>query len=53
MRCMSFGLRALKDSFDKIGKFVQKTIKEMKVFEVNTFNIEPAYFGTLVEVRNV
>lgn len=50
---MSFGFRALKDSFDKVGNFLQRTIEDMEVFEVSILDIEPAYFGTIAEVREL
>lgn len=50
---MSFGFRSLKDSFDKVGNFVKRTIEDMDVFEVSILDVEPAYFGTLAEVRQL
>lgn len=50
---MSFGFRALKDSFDKVGNFVKRTIEDMEVFEVSILDVEPAYLGTLAEVRQL
>ncbi len=50
---MSFGFSSLKDNFNKVGYFIQRTIEDMEVFEVSILDVEPAYFGTLAEVRNL
>lgn len=50
---MSFGFRSIKDSFDKVGSFVKRTIEDMQLFEVSILDIEPAYFGTMAEVRQL
>lgn len=44
----SFGFRCIKDSWED----EKRTVKELELFEVSLLNVEPAYFGTSVEIRN-
>lgn len=50
---MSFGFRALKDTFENVGGFMKRTIQDMELFEVSILDKEPAYTGTLAEVREL
>ncbi|WP_291650946.1 HK97 family phage prohead protease [Clostridium sp.] len=50
---MSFGFRALKDKFESVGNFVKRTILDMELFEVSILDKEPAYMGTMAEVREL
>ncbi|WP_291570829.1 HK97 family phage prohead protease [Clostridium sp. UBA4548] len=47
---VSFGFKAIKDTWSGI----KRTINEMQLFEISILMTkQPAYFGTLAEVRNV
>lgn len=50
---MSFGFRALRDSFKQVGNYLQRTIEEMELFEVSILDKEPAYYNTMVEAREL
>lgn len=50
---MSFGFRALKDRFNYIGNYLQRTIEDMELFEVSILDKTPAYNNTLVEAREL
>ena len=50
---MSFGFRALKDSFKQVGNYLERTIEDMELFEVSILDKEPAYNNTMVEAREL
>lgn len=50
---MSFGFRALKDRWDNVGNYKQRTIEEMELFEVSILDKTPAYNNTSVEAREL
>lgn len=50
---MSFGFRALKDSFEQVGNFLKRSIEDMELFEISILDVEPAYYGTVVEARQI
>lgn len=50
---MSFGFRAIKDSFNHVGNYLQRTIEKMELFEVSILDKEPAYYNTMVEAREL
>ena len=50
---MSFGFKAIRDSFKNVGNYLQRTIEEMELFEVSILDKEPAYNNTLVEAREL
>lgn len=50
---MSFGFRALKDRWDNIGNYKQRTIEEMELYEVSILDKTPAYNNTHVEARSL
>lgn len=50
---MSFGFRALKDRWDNVGNYKQRTIEEMELFEVSILDKTPAYNNTSVETREL
>lgn len=50
---MSFGFRALKDSWSNNGGFKQRTIEDMKLLEVSILDTTPAYNNTSAEVRSL
>lgn len=50
---MSFGFRALKDSWEQFGNFVKRSIEDMELFEISILDVAPAYNGTQVYTRAV
>lgn len=50
---MSFGFRALKDKWETVGNFKQRTIEEMNLKEVSILDTIPAYNNTSAEVRSL
>jgi len=48
---VSFGFKAIKDSFTKIGEYYKRVIEKMELLEISILDIEPAYKNTLVEAR--
>lgn len=48
---VSFGFRALKDSFKKATGYLERHIEEMELFEVSLLDVEAAYMNTYVEAR--
>lgn len=50
---MSFGFQSLKDTWQTVGSFMQRTINDMNLFEVSILDKTPAYNGTVAEVREL
>lgn len=50
---MSFGFRAVKDKWETVGNFKQRTIEEMTLIEVSILDTIPAYNNTSAEVRSI
>ena len=50
---MSFGFKAIKDTFNHVGNYLQRTIEDMELFEVSILDKTPAYNNTLVEAREL
>lgn len=50
---MSFGFRCLKDKWDNVGNFKQRTILDMELYEVSILDKTPAYNNTSVEARSL
>lgn len=50
---MSFGFKCLKEKWDNVGNYKQRTIKEMELFEVSILDKTPAYNNTSVEARSL
>lgn len=50
---MSFGFRALKDRFEQMGNYLQRTIEDMNLFEISILDVTPAYRNTMVEARQI
>ena len=50
---VSFGFRALEDEFEQRTDYLERHIKDMKLFEVSLLDVEPAYYNTKIEARNL
>ena len=48
---VSFGFRALKDSFKQAIGYIERHVEEMELFEVSLLDCEAAYYGTEIEAR--
>lgn len=50
---VSFGFRALKDTFKNATGYLERTIEDMELFEISLLDVESAYYGTMVEARSL
>lgn len=50
---MSFGFKCIKDKWDNVGNFKQRTILDMELYEVSILDKTPAYNNTSVEARSL
>ena len=50
---MSFGFRALKDAWNTVGNFKQRTVQEMELTEVSILDVIPAYSDTSIDIRAI
>lgn len=50
---MSFGFKVLKDTWENIGNFKQRTVQEMDLMEVSILDVIPAYSDTSIAVRAI
>lgn len=50
---MSFGFRSLKDKWETVGNYKQRTILDMELYEVSILDKTPAYNNTNVEARSL
>lgn len=50
---MSFGFKVLKDTWENIGNFKQRTVQEMELMEVSILDVIPAYSDTSIAIRAI